>query len=72
MGFDIKCLKIILIVLTISSVPFIYYTTISALEPDTICQELTNLMLDDPEHMRLHNDYPNLFIHLHQYIDMNC
>jgi|APSaa5957512493_1039668.scaffolds.fasta_scaffold136862_1 hypothetical protein len=37
-----------------------------------ICDEITSMMLDDPEHMRLHNDYSNLMNYLHLYLDKNC
>lgn len=41
-------------------------------DPDILCIETMTLMLDDPEHARLHNEYPNLFLNLHDYIDKNC
>ncbi len=37
-----------------------------------MCAELSTLMFDDPELLRLHNDYPVTMIELHQFFDKNC
>ena len=36
------------------------------------CSEIKKLMLDDPEHSRLHSDYPNVLNDLHVYLSDNC
>lgn len=36
------------------------------------CNEIKTLMLDDPEHNRLHNDYPDIMIDLHKYFHKYC
>jgi len=37
-----------------------------------MCKEIVTMMLDDPDHLRLHNDYPEITMNLHQYLDANC
>lgn len=49
-----------------------YFVLFSEDEPNVICDEIVTLMLDDPEHQRLHNDYPNILMKLHVYLDENC
>ena len=39
---------------------------------DEKCDEINTLMLDDPEHSRLHFDYPNILNDLHKYFHENC
>ena len=39
---------------------------------DEKCDEIKTLMLDDPEHSRLHFDYPNILNDLHKYFHENC
>ena len=39
---------------------------------DEKCDEIKTLMLDDPEHSRLHFDYPNILNNLHKYFHENC
>jgi hypothetical protein len=36
------------------------------------CDEIKTLMLDDPEHSRLHSDYPNILNDLHKYQNEKC
>lgn len=61
--------------LIVCAVVMIGYVAIVMFTSDTepvMCIEIMTLMLDDPEHSRLHNDYPELFLSLHEYIDENC
>jgi hypothetical protein len=52
---------------------FVFVVVIlSGSEVDPVCNEITTLMLDDPEHTRFHNDYPNVMMELHTYLDENC
>ena len=39
---------------------------------NTMCAEITAMMVDDPEHDRFHNDYPAIMMELHQFLDKNC
>jgi hypothetical protein len=36
------------------------------------CDEINRLMLDDPEHSKLHSDYPNILNDLHKYQNEKC
>jgi hypothetical protein len=39
---------------------------------ENMCTEIVTMMLDDPDHMRLHNSYPSIMNNLHLYLDKNC
>jgi len=39
---------------------------------DEICLEIIRLMLDDPDHDRLHIDYPVILLELHKVLDEKC
>ncbi len=36
------------------------------------CSEIITMMLDDPDHIRLHESYPIMMMNLHLYLDENC
>lgn len=41
-------------------------------EERPMCYEIIEMMLDDPDHSRLHDSYPNVMMNLHVYMDKNC
>ena len=41
-------------------------------EENEMCDEIIYMMLDDPDHSRLHETYPMITMQLHVYLDENC
>jgi hypothetical protein len=41
-------------------------------EESEMCDEIIDLMLNDPSHSTLHDRYPNILMNLHVYLDKNC
>lgn len=37
-----------------------------------MCSEIIEMMLDDPDHSRLHDTYPIIMMQLHVYLDDHC
>jgi len=37
-----------------------------------LCKEILDFMLDDPDHMRIHNDYPGMMLEIHLINDGRC
>ncbi len=49
-----------------------YFVLFSVDEERPMCDEVIELMLDDTDHLRLHESYPNIMMSLHSYMDNNC
>lgn len=63
----------LLIVMVVAMALYVAFVLLTAGDTaNVMCIEIMTLMLDDPEHLRLHEDYPNLFMDLHDYLDKNC
>ena len=37
-----------------------------------LCKEILDFMLDDPDHMRIHNAYPDMMLEIHLINDNRC
>lgn len=37
-----------------------------------MCDEVIDMMFNDPDHQRLHESYPTTMSNLHKYMDDNC
>jgi len=62
----------LLFLMIVVMVAYLVLVLMSAPDSTPMCDEIVTLMLDDPEHLRLHNDYPEILNSLHVYLDENC
>ncbi len=49
-----------------------FFVLFPSVEENEMCDEIIYMMLDDPDHSRLHETYPIITMQLHVYLDENC
>lgn len=64
--------SILLFFMTGMMIGFFALSPVDSNKTDLMCEEVTRLMLDDPDHQRLHNQYPTIMNELHMVIDKKC